>query len=86
MRSFISISSHIALTLVVATLATATGQTVGRDSMEVPTSSPAINPTNKVSVQNDSPTTEFLTPYHGPVVKGVDTKTLTGKVMCGYQG
>jgi hypothetical protein len=27
-----------------------------------------------------------ITPYKGPVVTGVNTKTLFGKVMCGYQG
>ncbi|MBI5833506.1 MAG: hypothetical protein HZB16_14500 [Armatimonadetes bacterium] len=30
--------------------------------------------------------TEALSPYVGPVVKGVDTTTVDGKVMAGYQG
>ena len=34
------------------------------------------------SAQQDT----FLKPYDGPSQKGVDTKTLTSKVMCGYQG
>ena len=34
-----------------------------------------------------TPTIEqTLKPYTGPVHKGVNTKTLNGKVMCGYQG
>jgi hypothetical protein len=27
-----------------------------------------------------------LAPYNGPTARGVDTSTLTGKVMVGYQG
>ena len=40
-----------------------------------------------VTVVNLSAATpEPLKPYTGPIVRGVDTHTLTGKVMTGYQG
>jgi hypothetical protein len=51
-----------------------------------PAFAPASNQTNNGLLQSDGTLVGILAPYHGPVVKGVDTKTLTGKVMCGYQG
>jgi hypothetical protein len=86
MRSIISISNHTMFTLVFAMIVTATGQTIDRAALENPAFSPASNQTNNVLLQSDGTAAGILAPYHGPVVKGVDTKTLTGKVMCGYQG
>ncbi len=45
--------------------------------------SPTETPARPVSRQKSG---GAIAAYTGPVVKGVDTKTLTGKVMCGYQG
>ncbi|MEI9866073.1 MAG: hypothetical protein WDN00_16270 [Limisphaerales bacterium] len=77
MRSILSISSNIAFTLACAVVAI--GQTIVR-------ADPQTSQTNQVSRQSIGTAADVLAPYHGPVVKGVDTKTLTGKVMCGYQG
>jgi hypothetical protein len=86
MRSFISIFSHVILTFSFAVIATATGQTIGSAALEKPTFSSATNQAGEAFIQNNSVTAGVLAPYHGPAVKGVNTKTLTGKVMCGYQG
>lgn len=55
-----------------------------------------IQPARHFTLVNNSPGNSGLdvdevsiaaiTPYKGPVVTGVNTKTLYGKVMCGYQG
>ncbi|MDB6023453.1 MAG: hypothetical protein JWQ04_3310 [Pedosphaera sp.] len=45
---------------------------------------PAQTPGPAAAVTVDAYTA--IGPYKGSVVKGVDTKTLVGKVMCGYQG
>jgi len=84
MRSIFSTAGHITLVFVFATMAT--GQAIGRAASENSTSSPANDQTSKALIEHAVVAAGVLAPYHGPVVKGVDTKTLTGKVMCGYQG
>jgi hypothetical protein len=81
MRSAISFSGFAAATLVFTTAAV--GQINERET-PAKTALPPSQAQAKAALTGN--TDGASTPYAGPVVKGVDTKTLTGKVMCGYQG
>lgn len=39
-----------------------------------------------VRLTRDAVLADMVKPYDGPSTRGVDTRTLTGKLMCGYQG
>ncbi len=46
----------------------------------------AVSATAAPAPTRDAVLAETLAPYSGPSVRGVNVSTLTGKVMCGYQG
>jgi hypothetical protein len=57
------------------------GRSVSRPAQEF-----TLSNTATCEVDLDEVRVAALTPYKGIVLSEVDTKTLTGKVMCGYQG
>src|SRR5471030_1264075 len=51
----------------------------------VSTAVPAAEP-RPAPLTRDQVIAETMRPYTGPSVAGVDPSTMTGKVLCGYQG
>jgi hypothetical protein len=71
---------------------TVTNQLAHQDANSVPITQPADSfalssaDGNNPGFDVDEVRVAAITPYNGPVIAGVDTKTLSSKVMCGYQG
>lgn len=85
MRRFISYQGFcIALLLALTIISVQAPETGTR--LSATSSCQTSQPSDLQPKQSHGKFSEYFGPYQGPVVKGVNTQTLTGKVMCGYQG